>query len=499
MLLFWFFLIPLNQFIDASYNATISVSYNTLLWENPHDYFLSYTLDISNWYTSPTSMDLTNKNFQYLASQLSPSLLRIGGGAADYTYYFNDITNGICTNLPTNTSKTYHCFTKQNLTNLMHFAANVGCKIVFGLSAGYPYFPNYNSPPWNSSNTEIFLNYIINNNYSQYFYGFELGNELNRDVKPYWQANAFQKLSNIINKIWPSSDSKPVLLGPDPDDRLWNNQTEYEWVDQFIAQTCDFIDGYTYHSYINSNQTELLTVNGLNTQFNWSYWFSCAVWNNCGNDTKYGTNKLIFAGEIAEHYHGGTNGLTNVYEDCLWYLDALGSVFKVGQNGFFRQQLYGNKYHPYYSLLDGTNKNYPYSTVNPDYWIAYLFNKLIGNKVLNAVSNNEYFRVYANCYIDNNGSIVVYYINLKNEHVHLNWDINVLGQYHVDYFISTAGAHLNTKDVFLNYNALSLDDNTRKIPPNTLNGNYSNQNNITIYMYSVGFIHFVDVDSHVCH
>eukprot|EP01084_Bolivina_argentea_P255588 429948_1 len=251
------------------------------------DYFVSYTLDTSDFYQTPP-MNLTNKNFQYMAKQLSPAVLRVGGGACDKTFYFNDIKTGQCNNIP----HTYHCFTKHIFDNLMSFINGSNAKLVFCISLQEP----YNISSWNSTNAEFFLNYIVNNGYSDKFYGFELGNEVNHanTVGPQWQVNAFKKLKKILNNL---NYTKPLIFGPDAS----GGPGDYD--NTFIKSICNenIIDMFTYHCYVGVNATGLLTLNGINEQYSRSVKFNKAVAANC---PKWKMNNII-AGEIGEHDDGG--------------------------------------------------------------------------------------------------------------------------------------------------------------------------------------------------
>lgn len=188
-----------------------SVNVNILTDKIVHtteDYFVSYALDIANFYDG--GLNLSSPQFQYMGQQLAPAVLRIGGSEADYTYYFTDTETGECGDVPSG----YSCFTKADLEMLMDYVSATKAKLVFGLSAGYPKYPNQNTKQWNSSNAEVFLNYIVDNGYSDNFYGFELGNEINKDVQVSFQIDAFKQLRSILQKIW--KGTIPQLLGPDP-------------------------------------------------------------------------------------------------------------------------------------------------------------------------------------------------------------------------------------------------------------------------------------------
>ena len=230
-----------------------------------------------------------------------------------------------------------------------------------------------------------------------------------------------------------------------------------------------------------------MTLNGINEQYKESNRFQTAVKQNCSNG-----KQKVYAGEIAEHNNGGTDGFTNRYEDVIWYLDALGTVAKIGQDGFFRQQIWGMAYHPDYSLLN-TEQYIPL----PDYWIALLFNNMMGPQVLNATSNEPDLRVYAHCYNNGgkmDGTVVMAYVSIKSNSYAIKYDDSSLGKNHMDYLLSSPNNELDTTQILLN--GVNLTMSNGKIP--SLNGKTSSDNPIVIEKYSVGFIHFVDSKLSVC-
>ena len=159
-----------------------------------------------------------------------PCRCSISGGEADKTYYFTK-DNGECEGVPSG----YHCFTKTDLEMLMDFVSATEAKLIFGLSAGYPKYPDSSTKAWNSSNTKAFLDYIVANDYGEKFYGFELGNELNKDVEPSFQVNAFRELQSILTQLFgQNNEDIPILAGPDPH----SYTLRYYWRHSLSQHTC---------------------------------------------------------------------------------------------------------------------------------------------------------------------------------------------------------------------------------------------------------------------
>eukprot|EP01084_Bolivina_argentea_P055253 101299_1 len=452
------------------------------------DYFVSYTLDTANFFQL-TPLNLSSLQFQYMAKQLSPAIIRIGGTEADYTYYFTDINTGQCEeNIPTE----YNCFSRQHLEMLINFVTNTNAKLIFSLSLGYPTYPTSSTTQWNSTNTEIFLNYIINHGYADKFYGFSLGNEMNEHgIQPSFQINAFKKLRQILYDLYSSINLQvPIIAGPDPHSYTLRRNESYQWIEGFLKNGCYLIDAFTYHTYVDVPVNNLFTLDGINEQYKESSRFGRSVKKLCPD-----TQQLIFASEMAEYNNGGNDGVTNKYMGSLWYLDALGSIAALGQNGVFRQQIWGKEYHPNYALLNSIEDN-EYVPL-PDYWIAVLFNKLMGVNVFNITSTDAYLRTYVHSFKGNDGTIVMAFVNIQNKSVLMEFSNDNLGVTHMDYIITSKDNILNTTSVFLNGELLALNGENQ-MP--LLNGVKSDDVSILIEPYSIGFIHFIEyVDSNGGH
>eukprot|EP01084_Bolivina_argentea_P189162 325388_1 len=468
----------------------VSITVENKIINLTNDKFVSYTIDMGQ--IVKNLVNISDPQLIYLASQLSPNILRIGGTLADYTYYQVGDENPC--QLPTNQSTGYYCYTMEQFDNLINYAHKTNSSLIFGLSMGYPLFPKNDSSFWNSSNTKQFLEYLysVKKYTNKDIYGFELGNEVNKDVEPSFQINAFKQLRIILQNTYGKNNLEmPILAGPDPHSyTLRADNSSFEWVENFIEGACDgVVDAFTYHCYINVNSTYLLTQNGINEQYKESNRFQQAVETYCPNHIQ-----PVYAGEIAEHNNGGVDGFTNKYEDSLWYLNALGITSLMGQKGFFRQQLWGYDYHPNYALLNniGNSNNEMYVPLS-DYWIAVLFKQLMGTNVFNATSSYDSFRVYSHCH-KGNPSVVMAYINFDNQPLNVSFGKN-LGTNHMDYIITSDKNQLDSSNIYLNGYKLILN-NDHTIP--VLNGNTSTKNPFEIPPYSVGFIHFSDVRNQLC-
>lgn len=116
-------------------------------------------------------------------------------------------------------------------------------------------------------------------------------------------------------------------------------------------------------------------------------------------------------GEGASIAMSGKENISDRYINTLYYIDELSSLSEIGININIRQTLVGG----YYSLLSNEKNHKP----RPDYYILYLYKKLIGNRILSSYSNDENCRVYCECSKEYDGGIVIVIMNLNNKSVEI--------------------------------------------------------------------------------
>ena len=223
--------------------------------------YVSFTIDASQ--VTDGRYNFSNTQMRYLMKQLSPAVLRVGGTQADYTYY--EVGDENPCKLP---SSDYHCLSMSRLSEMVDMAKDVGAYLIYGLSIGYPEYPDMSTSAWNGSNTRQMLQYLHDSKKytTEDIYGFELGNEVNKDVLPSFQSRALYSLQSILEDVyaWNASSSSFQLWGPDPHSyTLRENAHDFDWIIEFIESTCDILHAITYHSYVNQNQSQIFTLNGL--------------------------------------------------------------------------------------------------------------------------------------------------------------------------------------------------------------------------------------------
>lgn len=82
----------------------------------------------------------------------------------------------------------------------------------------------------------------------------------------------------------------------------------------------------------------------------------------------------LWMGESGGAFNSGADGVSNSFAHGFWYAQSLAALAAAGHTVFCRQTLVGG----HYSLLDQRNALQP----NPDYYVALLFRRLMGSRVL---------------------------------------------------------------------------------------------------------------------
>uniref|UniRef100_A0A914E5Y4 Uncharacterized protein n=1 Tax=Acrobeloides nanus TaxID=290746 RepID=A0A914E5Y4_9BILA len=106
-------------------------------------------------------------------------------------------------------------------------------------------------------------------------------------------------------------------------------------------------------------------------------------------------NLPLWAGEASSCYNGGAENISDRYAASFLFTDMLGASAFYGLDKVLRQQWFDGYWHngsfSHYALLDVNMRP------NPDYWLAFLYKKLVGQQVYNVStdSTDPHLRLYA--------------------------------------------------------------------------------------------------------
>jgi len=413
---------------------------------------------------------------------------------------------------------------------LNKFCRDLGCSVVFDLNlAGglksKPEDPFWRGGEWDYKNVEAFLQYTRAQEYD--ILGFELGNEIDivhgvgARVPTNTMARAFRKLHAMVASLWPSKESRPLIIGPD------SSVFDMEWYLEFaveLGKDLHMIDVFTYHIYSLGPGSPLLNPNMTDHMLNATKLSTLHV--TTDNVQLYvntlrngGQNKdfQLWCGEGGGAFNSGRNLYTNSFISGFWFLDQLGMMALQSHQSYCRQTLIGG----YYGMINITTMH-----VNPDYYTALLWNRLMGRKVLSAeVFDTHYkhksdaqtpqyvansIRVYAHCthrwfleehVISKRGSVTLAFINLST---HVYHTINITGLnlgIRAEYVLQSPrrkDRHLGlySHQVQLNGKTLRvLNDQIPVLPPNWI---FDRSKELVLPPLSYGYIVFPEAKNPVC-
>jgi len=379
------------------------------------------------------NVDLSNSRLIYLARELVPAHLRVGGSLGDTIIYkIPGKSHKPCT-------EGLNCLNMTRWEQLVSFARKTGVTLAFGLNEKYP-----DAVPgsWDPSNTRDFLLYIRDHRQEDVIFGFELGNEL--DAQGYNAsvcAKDFHTLHKIFMEIWPNPARRPKLIGPD-------EVASPSFLMEFLKYAGDVVDVATWHMYIGYGLDPKLPEELIDPKFlNQTEIQSLpvvAAWQ------KYAPHAALWCGETAAAYHSGRNGTTNAFESGFWYLYQLGRLALMNHTVQCRQTLVGGEY----GLLQ--KKTFE---PNPDYWTLLLLKRAIGRRAFFATPSDIYVPTYTYCAKNYKGGIAMTFINLAKADTY-QVDLSGVVARHVpriEYHLSAP--QLDSRVIYLNGVALKLREN----------------------------------------
>jgi len=470
---------------------------------------------------------------------LSPVVLRLGGSLTDHIVYKVPSAAGKppppCHPITKDTQDPLGfrggCLTMQRWDELNRFCADLGCSVVFdlNLAGGLKTMksdPWWRGGEWDHTNVKAFLEYTRAQKYP--ILGFELGNEVDifhgvgARVPTRTMARAFMKLHNMVADLWPEKEHRPLIIGPE------SSVFDMQWYLEFVVEMgkhLNVIDVFTYHIYSLGPGSPLLNPNMTDHMLNATKLSSLHVTTDNAQlfvETLHhgGQNKhfQLWCGEGGGAFNSGRNLYTNSFISGFWFLDQLGTMAQQSHQAYCRQTLIGG----YYGMINITTMH-----VNPDYYTALLWRRLMGRKVLGTnVFNTRYIknakdeeapeyvedtiRVYAHCthrwFIENHtqekrGSVTMAFINLST---HVSHTINITDMEvgpRAEYIIRSprrGDQHLGLYSHHIQLNGKTLRVLENKIPELPPNWIFDRSKPLVIPPLSYGYLVFPEAKNPVC-
>jgi len=364
--------------------------------------FLSFTVDIAqvvggkfwgssgavDWVAGGSSpveaYDFKRPKLLQLARNLSPAYLRIGGTAADETFY----AMGESSSIPPLPYK--YALNRDQWEAVNRFAQEAGLELVFTLNAGKG--PRNSKDCWNAENAQALIEYSVEKGFD--IAAWSLGNEPN--LFPFahglWLrmeqfAEEHYTLKETLHEIMPQAQ----LLGPSC--AFWPLVGELLPIfPRFLNAVGPLLDTVTWHYYPQQSRRSPIAIRRASKKwmlspniFEETHRWATVI----GNMQRlHAPQAEVWLEESGNAQCGGEPGLSDRFIAGFWWLDTLGRLARHGQKVVIRQNLSGADY----SLVhDDTLEP------NPDYWNSLLWKRLMGTEVLDVELSEETstIRLYA--------------------------------------------------------------------------------------------------------
>ncbi|GAA0828983.1 MULTISPECIES: glycoside hydrolase [Marinomonas] len=379
----------------------VTVSLNTA--QSPHTIdpnYLSFSIDISVlagglWWDGSqksskglgtqkaTPLDLQQSKFNKLVKNLGPAYLRIGGSEADKLHYFN---------APPEQPDALV------LSHAMWDALHLFCQrhqLALMFTFKYGLFRQSLHGHWQPDEIQTLLKY--SHDHQQKIAVCELGNELNA----YWAFHGLssQPLAKNLAKDYDrfirtirthSPDSK--IAGPGS--AFWPRIGETirpisNLTATFLASIKEPLDIVDWHYYPFQSSRSPVKTRPATLKNLLSYKSFLDYEKYLSQLTRYRDRfqpqAQIWTGETGSAQCGGERHLSDRFASSFWWADQLGRGARLGQQVMVRQSLIGGDY----ALINKESMK-----PNPDYWLSWLWKKLMGDTVFAVNSNDPEVLVY---------------------------------------------------------------------------------------------------------
>ncbi len=334
--------------------------------------------------------DFSRPRLRLLARELAPAYLRIGGTAADETYYnLSELPEAERSSTPPGYQWT---LTRKQWDGVGAFAKDLDFRLLLTLNAGMG--PRDTQNRWQPDNALTLLHYTQKAKMPVDVW--ELGNEINGYplihkffLSPEAYAEDLKTARQLLGQECPSAK----LAGPSC--AFWPEAGDFSnFFEEFMEQGGHLLDIITWHYYPQQSKrcaiatrqatpTLLLDPDNLDEVDHWEKVVKNKTLSLVGSAP-------IWLSETGNAQCGGAPGISNAFVGGIWWLDHLGKMARQGQEVVVRQTLAGSDY----GLIDDLSL-----IPNPDYWNSVLWKRLMGPRVLAVQLDkpDRRVRVYAHC------------------------------------------------------------------------------------------------------
>lgn len=342
--------------------------------------------------------DFSRPRLRELAKELSPALLRIGGSAADMTFY--DLSDTPPAQAP---SGYEFVSTKAQWLGVKDFAAATGMELLVTLNVGPG--PRHADGSMDVAQARALAEWAKQNGLPVRLW--EAGNEVNGFPfvhKPVYSRSGAEYAADYaaLRTALKGVETTARLAGPSS--AYWPEQGEVNPIlADFLAAATD-VDVVTWHYYPQQSRRCPVAVRRATPELMLQPAMLDEVRKWASQVEKAAGAKEIWLGESGGAQCGGEPGVSDGFAGTFWWLDQLGNVARRGHRISVRQSLSGASY----GLLNEDTLE-----PRPDYWASVLWKRLMGTRVLDAsVSGGSSVRAYAHCARGRAGEAVALVLNL---------------------------------------------------------------------------------------
>eukprot|EP00756_Hemistasia_phaeocysticola_P028004 Hpha_TRINITY_DN16150_c1_g2::TRINITY_DN16150_c1_g2_i1::g.3544::m.3544/K07964/HPSE; heparanase len=426
--------------------------------------FVSFGMDTSQLSQYGLSMAWAQPVFSALAAHLSPAYLRVGGTAGDKTYYDMRPQPG-----PVPPEYDW-VLNASRFGELMTFAESAGFGVAFGVNAG-PGPRGGKAGAWNGTNARELLEHVRDRGYNLSV--LEFSNEPNLFPTAFGTKGLIsgKQLAEDLRSFHTMAREvlgRGVRIAGCCDVAVQNPLLDWE-VKPFLEQfwqndAASYLDLFTYHDY------PLISKRALPPALDpWGATVAHATDPKFLHQldkrrevvealrSEYAPKVPLWLGETAQSSLGGQAGVSSGFVDMFYYADTLGRSARAGVTVVVRQALAWSDYGIFDSPGTWTSGfgDDPVPVVEvavrprPDFWLAVLWKRLMGQRVLNATAAgaDPTFIPYAHCtHADTSGrSATFLLLNLASTPRNVTLPPSSVGLYQL-----TAPGALTDKRVSLN-------------------------------------------------
>ncbi|MCP8900005.1 glycoside hydrolase [Gilvimarinus xylanilyticus] len=390
--------------------------------------YLSFSIDISVlvggywWEGSDSSkrglgmlrvppIQLKQKKLDRLVSQLGPSYLRVGGSEADKIHYFS----------APDTEPDALVLTRKQWDRLNEFVQRHDLRLIFTVKYGL--FARQDHGQWRGDELKELLEYSCSKHYQ--IAVFELGNELNA----YWAFHGlraqpkardlaidYATFTRQVRQYYPQAK----ISGPGSAfwPRLGETFKPFSNITRrFLQQLPMPLDIVNWHYYPFQSsrspvRTRAATVRTMLNPKSFAdfdrYSRTLIFWRD-----RYQPRAQLWTGESGSAQCGGQPKLSDRFISSFWWADQLGQGALLGHKVMVRQSLIGGDY----GLIDRLTLK-----PRPDYWVSWLWVRLMGPEVYQSYHSDKHLRVYCHRH-PNSEQYTLMIINLKPRGIRVNVDL----------------------------------------------------------------------------